>query len=358
MKMRLIIPVLFGGGLLLASLLGARQLLPELVRQTPTPSAANQDSREPTQLGFVALGKVEKEGGIQYLFPALPGEIVEVHVKDGDHVQAGQTLITFDDTLSRAKVQQAEGGVEEAQAKLVRAEQGLKQFQLGLKEQETAIAAEKVKLQLVEWALSHAIKLNRNSPTAYDVRDLELKVEAQKLAVQAAEQKLARLKEADPSDYITEAKGNLKYREGLLAAAKYELSLMQFKAKVSGTVLRVEVKPGTQYSPQPRQPAFWFEPDGKLIVRAEIEQERSGRVQVGTKVKVRDHLTVNGPVYTGTITKVGVSFLPRRTIQMPDPFIVNEPRVLEFVVTLDDSTGKAPILRNGQIVRVLANVGD
>jgi hypothetical protein len=136
------------------------------------------------------------------------------------------------------------------------------------------------------------------------------------------------------------------------------LSLMEFKAKVPGTVLRVEVKPGMQYSPKPQQPALWFEPDGKQIVRAEIEQERSNRVQVGTKVKVRDHLTVNGPVYTGTISSVGASFLPRRTIQMPDPFIVNEPRVLEFVVTLDDIPSHAPPLRNGQIVRVLANVAE
>jgi multidrug resistance efflux pump len=358
MKMRQMLPVLLGGGLLLASLLGARQLLPELVRQSPSPAPVSTDAREPGKMGFVALGKVEKEGGIQYLFPMLGGEVVSVLVKDGDHVQAGQTLLTFDDTLSRAKVQQAEGGVEEARAKLLRAEQGLKQFQLGLQEQETAIAAEKVKLQLAEWALGHAIKLNRNSPTAYDVHDLELKVEAQKLAVKAAEQKLARLKESDPSDYIAEAKGNLKYREGLLAAAQYELSLMEFKAKVPGTVLRVEVKPGMQYSPKPQQPALWFEPDGKQIVRAEIEQERSNRVQVGTKVKVRDHLTVNGPVYTGTITSVGASFLPRRTIQMPDPFIVNEPRVLEFVVTLDDIPSHAPPLRNGQIVRVLANVAE
>ena len=52
------------------------------------------------------------------------GRIVEVLVREGDHVPAGQLLVRFDDAELEAQVLQARGQLESAKANLLKLERG------------------------------------------------------------------------------------------------------------------------------------------------------------------------------------------------------------------------------------------
>src|SRR3954468_11184267 len=52
------------------------------------------------------------------------GRIVEVKVREGDHVSAGQLLVRFDDAELEAQMVQARGRLESAKANLLKLERG------------------------------------------------------------------------------------------------------------------------------------------------------------------------------------------------------------------------------------------
>lgn len=72
--------------------------------------------------------------------PELGGRVVEVMVKEGDTVQAGDPLFRLDDTLPQAQRRQAEAAVAATQAALRTAQANLERIKAGPREQEVAEA--------------------------------------------------------------------------------------------------------------------------------------------------------------------------------------------------------------------------
>jgi len=90
----------------------------------------------PVPDSIVALsGRIE--GDDSAIAPKTPGRIVEITVREGDHVKAGQIVASLDDEQVRAREQQARAGLLAAQARSASArdevavlEEQLKQFNL------------------------------------------------------------------------------------------------------------------------------------------------------------------------------------------------------------------------------------
>ena len=78
-----------------------------------------------------ASGRVEPETEVK-ISPDVPGEIIELRVKEGDEVRAGQVLARIKPDLYAAQIEQLTAGVSQAQAGVGQAEAGLTSARTGV----------------------------------------------------------------------------------------------------------------------------------------------------------------------------------------------------------------------------------
>ncbi len=97
---------------------------------------------------FSASGTIE---AVQIkLASEVGGKVTHVEVEEGDHVRAGQVLVTFDDQLLKAQIEQAKAALSQAQANYALIVRGPSSLQ-----REAAIAAATAELIAAEQALKH-----------------------------------------------------------------------------------------------------------------------------------------------------------------------------------------------------------
>jgi multidrug resistance efflux pump len=251
-------------------------------------------------------------------------------------------------------VRQAQGGIKEAEAKLAQAQQALAQFPKLLEQQQQLIVAEQAKLKGAKTVYDQAVRAQAKSfATAEQVEAAKALVTSQEAAMSAAETKLEQIKGSKPDALLDEAKANVEYRHGLLDEAQAFLESHTLRARGAGKVLRVLARPGTVFGPNSKQPAFWFQPAGALVIRAEVEQETAHRLKLGLSAVVQDDVQPDAATWKAKVTRIADSYLPKRPTSAAgvDPFVLNEAKVLECILEIT-TTGKEPTLRLGQKVRV------
>lgn len=362
-KMR---PVLVALGLALgiATLIGARSL-------TGGGADAKATVAPPPRGGPVVLGLVDTDP--PPVFYGLPpvlasGTVIEVQVKDGDEVKAGQPLYRFDDTIQRADVERAKAAVEYAKARVNEAKEGVKQHTNSLKRAENLVEAAGRKVDLTQSYYKLVEKTaetfyrtekipeadwpdrKKSDPNLYKANvDYDIAVREKTLAEEARDQ----LKTADPQVKVKEADAAVRQAEAEQTKAQSAVDLCVVKAKTDGTVEQITIGAGTTMGVGTRGQALWLIPNGPRVVRAEVEAEFAHRVGpelVGKTVTVSDH-TDPKLTYSGTVRRIPPVFLLKRATS--ENFLGGDTRVIEAVIEVSDPapTGKPP-LRVGQRVRV------
>ena len=115
-----------------------------------------------------------------------------------------------------------------------------------------------------------------------------------------------------------------------------------------GMILRMQATAGGVLSPGSPVPVIVFAPAGPFVVRAEVDQESLGRVQVGQSAEVRDENHPDGPVWKGRVKQVAGWVAARRSYVL-EPGEINDVRTVECVIELDGPTDRLWI---GQRMRV------
>ena len=374
-KMRSLL-VAAGGVALVGSLLGARLLGPgggggtDATGKAP-PAPAGKDTT-----GTVVLGTADSDPPpARYGLPPVlqSGQVVEVYVKQGEEVKAGQKLYRFSAPLLEAKVTEAVNAVDVARAKLAeaRGEADLHASNVALQAQMVKAAETSVKLaadaRLVgEWNKKEYYKgqgitperwpdLLKNEPELFDlfVKHQKAEIERDLAKVKLDAVKAAQEKKLAPVVAVAEAE--VKRYEALAADARELVAACTVTARVDGTVERVSVSPGDVMGISSQAPALVLIPAGPRVVRAEVEAEFASKIgpnQIGRQVIVHD-FTDPKVTFKGVVRgPLGGSFLPRRANE--GALVQNETRVLEVVIEVPEPTppGRPP-LRVGQRVRVI-----
>ena len=358
--------VVVGVLLVVGSLLGARLLAPG----AGGGSAADPAPPVPAGSGPIVLGYVDSDprpvetGGSPVL---SSGEVAEVWVKAGDEVKAGDRLYRFDTRFLEAEVKGAEEKVKVAQANVVGARAAEDQFpqliaaqKLKLDAAEEKVRATAEAVRVYEDNLRRTLNSTQNKDDAQrlfetDPKRFELRVPmlTAPLERDAEGVALKRLQAADATAARKAAEALVEEARAALAKAKTAVELCTVRARVGGTVERVNVGPGDVVGVASRVPPTVLIPSGVRVVRAEVEAEFAHRVgpdKLGKEVVVHDH---SDPrlTYKGRVKHIGTAFLPKRGAQ--GGLVPNETLVLEAVVEVHDPAppGKPP-LRVGQRVKV------
>lgn len=352
--------------------------------------------------------------GLVPVFPEnfpMPSKIKKLYVSEGDVVEKGAKLMEFDaeaaeDVVKKAKgglakaegaLKQAEGYLQAAEGDVLRAQGAQQRAEVGVAVMDQAIQAHQFLIDSTERTLkSKAIELEgatkafdeakaraerigaQNDP---DLRAADYKVRSAKEALEAETIKLTGMKAVTPkakkeeaeaavkeakgavaaanggvaraNGGIAEAKGAIEIQKAELAQAEYALRMMTLKAPIGGKIIRMPAIEGLSFGQQTREPLMLIQPEGKMIVRAEVDQEFASRVVVGQEAQIQDDGNPNLK-WTGKVIRVSDAFLPKRSSsQMPDVLPLSDKIYLECIVSVDDSS--YPI-RLGQKVRVSIGV--
>jgi multidrug resistance efflux pump len=320
-----------------------------------TPKTADRPTVSADDLDVVCTGRVDAPHMVISLDPAQPGRVEEVYVEEGARVKAGDKILKLDPSVAEHRRRQAEAAVTAAGTDLDRAKAEADRFPDTVRMRRAMVAAAAAQVTAAEKnvetqkALSGVQKLGDAQVAALDANVQQLK-ELKK----AEEIGLEQLEKAEREKFPQLA---VRAAEARLAAAQADLDLARkaeedcvVRAPSDGHVLRLQASKGGNLVPG-YTPAVVFAPAGKLVVRAEVDQEYLTKVKEKMRAELRDESRIDSPVWTGKVKSVSKWVAQRRTLIL-EPGEINDVRTLEAVIEPDDDTG----LVIGQRMRITIKV--
>jgi HlyD family secretion protein len=267
----------------------------------PHREAAAATAAAPTA---VAKGVVEAESGLVHVVAPREGLLVGAMAKEGDHVAAGQPLATLE-----ARQSQLVLGATSAQLDAVRAQ--------------VEVAAARSQA-----ADRDAARLKRLA--GQDAAPRQEAEQAESLAAVAR------------GDY-RQAQAALRVAEARRRLDAYEVAVRVVRAPMAGVIVRRDTAPGAYAIGA--GPLFLLEPDGRRIVRAELDEAFADRVRPGGAATVSREFQ-QGQAYPARVVRVA-DVLAGPAIA-GDGAAKADTRVVSVVLSLDGATD----LRLGQRVLV------
>ncbi len=335
--------LLLGGGLTAGGLYLSGWLKPP-----PAPANASNPS-EKSDGSLACLGYADVPHGISSLVPLQAGVVKEVLVKEGDWVKEGAELVRVDDRMQQLRVVEARAGLEAARTGLKQAEEAKRQQQGLIAQQQAVVDAVRFKLAAARKVLEEKKRLlQKILVQPVEVSTAEDQVKELEAMEQGAQAQLKEVKARKVDLAIDRAKAEVEAAQARLEQAQQAQQECVLLAPRPGTVLRLLASVGDAVGGATRQPALQFAPEGPILIRAEVDQEFANRVALNRAVTVCDD-TDPKLRWTGTVTRVGRWFAPRR-LAPAEGGSVGSPLALECIITLDPSPNPPRI---NQRVRVL-----
>ena len=296
----------------LAAALAAAALLAGCGPSHDAPANAGQASAKAQQNGpaavAVARGKIEVEGGLLDLSPAVAGVVQQLSVKEGQSVQRGQLLLRLADDTGQADL-----AVAESEAQLAKARQKARAARLP-----------QLKQTLSRWqaaAREGAADAQNVDEAAQALRDAQAEIDVAAAEAQVAQRKL----------------------EQLRAQHKRQ----ELRAPEAGTVVRLATHAGSQAVPG--TPAVVVLPQRPLQVRAEINESFAAAVREGMRATVT--LDADGAAQQQLPSARVLRISPvYGTARLQDDQQRGPVRVIECVLVFEQVPAAA--VRVGQNVRV------
>jgi multidrug efflux pump subunit AcrA (membrane-fusion protein) len=187
------------------------------------------------------------------------GHILEIRVREGDRVQAGQVIATIDSREAATAITQAEAMREEARA--------------ALPEAEAAIASANAQAELARATFRRMEELNKSkSITGQEFDEAQARLRLAESQVAMAKAKVQQINE------------RVRQAESGVARAKLQQGYGEVAAPVAGIVLERRAEPGMFAGPG--MPIVIVEKAGDYRLEVPVEESLLRELKPGRKVKV------------------------------------------------------------------------
>ncbi len=264
------------------------------------PSCTSDHRREgPQEEGGVSRVKVEltapREGQRIYKAPGtvraattaplsskIMGTVLEVRVRAGDRVKAGQVLAMIDARETEAMVKKSEAGMQEAS--------------MALQEIDKSLEAAQANLRLASSTLQRFQELaNEKSISPQEFDEVRTRHQASAAAVEALQarkqQGLARIQQAQ-SD---------------VSASQALRSYAELRSPIDGVVAQRQAEPGSLAIPG--IPLLTVEDSGRYRLEVPVEEGQISRIRLGKSVPVRVD-AISYPGMQGVVSEIQPSADP------------------------------------------------
>src|SRR5262249_8500289 len=208
----------------------------ELVRVTASTTRKSPDTVLNATGYLVAAHKIE-------LAAKVVGRVAWIGVDRGDTVKEGQELVRLEDDEYRARVMEAEGQIENLQARLSELENGSRPEEISragadVDRIKADLANAKVARDRTRSLVSEGI-LSRQM-----LDDVEARHESLAAQVRSAENSYSLVRAGPRTEEIAALRGLLRQAEGNLAFARNQLANSVIRAPIPGTILERNVEKG------------------------------------------------------------------------------------------------------------------
>ncbi len=193
-----------------------------------------------------AIGNLEPATVVEIRTPRA-GFVSRVPVREGQTVSVNQVLVELEATDQAVKLKQAEADLLSARANLDKLLAGPDPAELAAAES----SVEQARLTLTDAERAHQRNLalaKVGGIASQQVQESASKLEAARLQLRTAEEKLRQLKSAPREPDVAVAKAKVAQAEAAVAAARRELEASQIRTPIAGTVLTLEVQTGQAIS--------------------------------------------------------------------------------------------------------------
>ncbi|WP_111397337.1 efflux RND transporter periplasmic adaptor subunit [Humitalea rosea] len=219
----------------------------------------------------VASGRVETPHRVN-IGAQVTGTVAAIPVRQGQQVEAGALLVVLEDSETRAGVEQAQGSLEQAEARLRQ-----------MTELTLPVAQENLRQ-----AEANLLNAQQQFRRAESLRgggfETQVQVDAVRKTLDVAEAQLrsARLQVASSSpggtDFVV-AETAQRQARAALQSARSRSDYTRIRAPVAGTLIGRDVEPG--WVVQPNQVLMVLAPRGETQVIVQIDERNLGLVTVG-----------------------------------------------------------------------------
>jgi HlyD family secretion protein len=223
------------------------------------------------------------EAAMVDLSPKVTGRVVEVLVREGDRVKAGDLLIRLDLGETSLSVARDRSAVAAAEARVRDLEAGTRRSELAAAEAE--VSDRRAALDLAEKELQRQrFLLERKVGTQRDVDRAATEVERLKAAVSATANRLAALREGARRGQIQQAQDEAARARTVLEQSQTVVGEGELRAPADAMVIHRFAEPGQLMTPG--QPGLTLAFTDRLYVRTFVPEPVLGRVRPGIAAEV------------------------------------------------------------------------
>ncbi len=256
---------------------------------------------------IVGIGKIEPESEIVSLAANTGGIVEAIYKNDGDKVIQGEALLKLEDEVEQIEISQIQSQIATQKSQILLEQANNKETEARLAGKNKTIGTSKNLLKT-------------GAETAQNLQDLETDAKV-------FEANLGKNKSS-----IEVIKSKIGELEQQLRIAQVKASKKTLKAPTNGVILDLTAKKGSALS----QFADFaeFAPEGKTIVRAEIDELFADRVRIGQKVEIK--LVGNQERITTGKVIVLAPYLKKKSLFSEKADDKEDRRVREIKISLDD----------------------
>ncbi|MFY9551601.1 MAG: efflux RND transporter periplasmic adaptor subunit [Thermoanaerobaculia bacterium] len=217
------------------------------------------------------------------LAPKVAGRVVEVRVREGDRVKAGDLLARLDLGDTALAVERDLHGARSAQARYEDLASGSRRPEIAAAEAEVAdrraaVALAKKELERQQQLLSKDIGTQRD----YDLAKTDL--ERAQAALKASEERARLTTEGSRQHQTEQARFEADRAKTQLRQSETVAKEAEIRAPADGVILHRMAEPGLLLTPG--QPAFTMAFGDRLYVRTFLPESKLGRVRTGQSATV------------------------------------------------------------------------
>jgi multidrug resistance efflux pump len=217
------------------------------------------------------------------LGPKVAGRVVEIRVREGDRVKAGDLLVRLDLGEIALAVDREQAGVKSAEARVDDLKAGSRSAEIAAAEAE--VLDRRAALQLAsKEAEREAYLLERNVGTQREFDRAQTELDRARAALKVSQERLALANEGFRRNQTAAAKAEAERAETMLQQAMSVAAEREIRAPADGVIIHRLAEPG-QLIPA-GQPAITMAFADRLFVRTFIPEASLGKVKMGAAASV------------------------------------------------------------------------
>ncbi|WP_371381325.1 HlyD family secretion protein [Sporomusa aerivorans] len=256
-----------------------------------------------TAAGRISTEDARVKSNIVNVSTKVPGQIEELQLSEGDHVEAGQIMAKIDSKALQIQVEQAQANLASAQAKLASLQAGNRPQQVA--QSQSSVEQASANLDNARKNYERIERLYEEGAMSAQQRDTaQTSLKVAQAQYEAATQALSLVSEGATEQDLEFAEAQVAQAAAALKNVQLQLENSVIKAPIAGIISKAPVDSGEMVSVG--QTIYSITNLADAWVEANIEETDIGKVQIGQEVEFKID-AYPGKKFRGEVVEVGAA---------------------------------------------------